>query len=92
MAEFYCRVLHKSPADIIPVIYLTVNQVAPPYENIEIGIGDGILFKVVEAIAGLNVARIKNELSKTGDLVIIIFCFKYYQKSKKIHKKSFKNK
>lgn len=42
---FRC-VLAKTPADLLPVVYLCTNRVAPAHEGVELGIGDATLIKV----------------------------------------------
>ena len=39
-------VIATSPADLLPMVYLCTNRVAPAHEGVELGIGDAILIKV----------------------------------------------
>ena len=39
-------VIATSPADLLPMVYLCTNRVAPAHDGVELGIGDAILIKV----------------------------------------------
>lgn len=39
-------VIATTPADLLPMVYLCTNRVAPAHEGVELGIGDATLFKV----------------------------------------------
>ncbi|MES1921251.1 tRNA ligase, partial [Bonamia ostreae] len=77
MSSLYAKVIKSSPKDLIPIVYLTTNQVAPPYENKETGVGDGIMYKVVEQVTG---RKIKQDIRKSGDLALIAEKYKSEQK------------
>ena len=46
LASALRTILATTPADVIPVLYLCTNRIAPAHEGIELGIGDAILMKV----------------------------------------------
>ena len=43
-------VLATTPADLLPMIYLCTNRVAPAHPGVELGIGDAILIKVCSGV------------------------------------------
>jgi DNA ligase 1 len=61
-------VIDTTPSNLLHCVYLTINRIAPDYEGIELGIGEGLLVKAIAESSGRSVAQIKNELEKTGDL------------------------
>lgn len=60
-------VLHD-PDDLACILYLLEHKVAPAFENVELGIGDALLFKAVAQSCGKNVPQIKEAAKKKGDL------------------------
>jgi DNA ligase 1 len=67
-AQFYRTVIETTPSNLLQCVYLTINRIAPDYEGLELGIGEGLLIKAIAESAGRSVAQIKSELEKTGDL------------------------
>ena len=49
-------------------MYLCCNEIAPPYQGIELGIGDSIIMKAICESTGRKLRDIKTELTKLGDL------------------------
>ncbi|KAI2799067.1 tRNA ligase [Blomia tropicalis] len=68
MANYFCSVMHLSPDDLVKSIYLCLNKVGPDYENIELGIGPGILIKALSESTGRNAAQVKREIATLGDI------------------------
>uniref|UniRef100_A0A6A7G0Z5 DNA ligase n=2 Tax=Hirondellea gigas TaxID=1518452 RepID=A0A6A7G0Z5_9CRUS len=68
MANLYRSVITLTPNDLLPVIYLCVNKIAPPYENLELGVGDSLLYKAIEMSTGRKLARLKADVEECGDL------------------------
>lgn len=52
LTNFLRSVIVTSPQDLLPCLYLCTNTLAPPYENLELGVGDSLLMKVRPAIEG----------------------------------------
>ncbi|CBK24233.2 uncharacterized protein [Blastocystis hominis] len=67
-ANLFRSIIATTPDDLLPTVYLLINQVAPSYEGLELGIGDGIIIKAIQEATGKSSASIKSELKKHGDL------------------------
>ncbi|CAH0473934.1 unnamed protein product [Peronospora belbahrii] len=69
LTAFFRDVILRSPDDLIACIYLCVCvDLAPPFENLKIGIGDAILIKAIGEATGVNLKFIKEMYHKEGDL------------------------
>lgn len=64
-------VIERCPADLVSVIYLVLSKQAPQHEGVELGIGDGLLIKIVAECCGMTVARATQEYKQSGDLAEI---------------------
>jgi DNA ligase-1 len=71
-------VLVLSPDDFLPSIYLCLNQLAPAYEGVELGIGESILMKAIAQATGRSMDKIKIDAQEKGDLglvaEVILYC------------------
>lgn len=66
---FFRDVIRNAPDDLLACIYLCVcTDLAPPFENLKIGIGDAILMKAIGEATGTNLKFIKEIYHKEGDL------------------------
>lgn len=66
---FFRDVIRNAPKDLLACIYLCVcTDLAPPFENLKIGIGDAILMKAIGEATGTNLKFIKEMYHKEGDL------------------------
>jgi DNA ligase-1 len=54
--------------DLLTVLYLASNSVAPAFDCVELGIGDAILIKAISEATGSSSAQIKARYQKEGDL------------------------
>ncbi|RQM12214.1 hypothetical protein DD237_007829 [Peronospora effusa] len=69
LTTFFRDVIRRSPDDLLACIYLCVCvDLAPPFENLKIGIGDAILMKAIGEATGANLKFIKEMYHKEGDL------------------------
>ncbi len=60
--------LATTPEDLLPMVYLCSNAVAPGHEGLELGIGDATLVKALAQATGRQEARVRADYDATGDL------------------------
>jgi len=73
--------LIKNPDDLITLVYLASNAVAPAYQCVELGIGDAILIKAVGEANGSNPSIIKKKYEVDGDLGTVAMTAKGKQRT-----------
>lgn len=71
LANFLRSVILLSPNDLVACVYLSLNQLAPAYEGMELGIAETTLMKVIGQTTGRTMAQIKADAQSTGDLGIV---------------------
>ncbi|XP_011882996.1 PREDICTED: DNA ligase 1 isoform X3 [Vollenhovia emeryi] len=71
LSNYFRSVIVLSPADLLPSVYLCLNQLAPAYEGIELGVADTNLMKAIAQCTGRTLAQIKDDVQKVGDLGIV---------------------
>ncbi|KAF6206390.1 hypothetical protein GE061_017623 [Apolygus lucorum] len=71
LSNYFRSVIVLSPSDLLPSVYLCLNQLAPAYEGLELGIAEGILMKAIAQTTGRSVAQIKNDAKELGDLGLV---------------------
>ena len=66
MTEILCNVFRTviatTPGDLLPVVYLVANKVAPAHEGVELGIGEATLVKALAEATGRKEAQIKIDM------------------------------
>jgi hypothetical protein len=66
MTELLCNVFRTviatTPGDLLPVVYLVANKVAPAHEGVELGIGEATLIKALAEATGRKEAQIKLDM------------------------------
>ena len=60
-----------NPEDLLPSVYMTLNQLAPSWEGLELGIGDATLLKTIGNTTGRSMAQLKADMERLGDVGII---------------------
>lgn len=71
LANFLRSVIALSPDDLAACLYLCLNQLAPAYEGLELGIAETTLMKVIAQTTGRSMAQVKQDARDTGDLGLV---------------------
>lgn len=66
--RFLIDVIEKTPGDLLKVVYLCINRLAPDYDALELGIGESLLLKAIAGCTGRKVDQIRADYKKVGDL------------------------
>lgn len=74
-------VIAATPADLLPMVYLCTNRVAPAHAGVELGIGDATLVKALAQATGRKESSIKAEYAECGDLGLVAFSSRGMQKT-----------
>ncbi|XP_024984452.1 DNA ligase 1 [Cynara cardunculus var. scolymus] len=64
-------VIKTTPDDLLPVVYLLANRIAPAHEGLELGIGDASIIKALAEACGAKEAHIKKQYKELGDLGLV---------------------
>lgn len=66
MTDILCNafrtVIATTPGDLVAVVYLSANKIAPAHHGVELGIGDAALIKALADAYGRNEKQIKDQL------------------------------
>ncbi|KAL6426983.1 hypothetical protein ACFW04_009289 [Cataglyphis niger] len=71
LSNYFRSVIVLSPMDLLPSVYLCLNQLAPAYEGIELGVADTNLMKAIAQCTGRTLAQIKADVQEVGDLGVV---------------------
>jgi DNA ligase-1 len=69
--KLFRAVILMTPSDLIDVVYLVSNTVAPAFEGLELGIGESLLVKAVCESTGRNKGAVEEEYNREGDLGVV---------------------
>ncbi|KJE95283.1 DNA ligase 1 [Capsaspora owczarzaki ATCC 30864] len=86
LANFFRSVIILSPNDLVRCVYMCTNRIAPPYEGLELGIGESLLMKAIADATGRDMRRIKADAEAKGDLGIVAKESRSSQKTMFAHK------
>ncbi|KAF5727475.1 DNA ligase 1-like [Tripterygium wilfordii] len=64
-------VMDTTPEDLVAVLYLLANRIAPAHEGLELGIGEPSLIKALAESYGRTEKQIKNQNKELGDLGLV---------------------
>ncbi|KAF6167683.1 hypothetical protein GIB67_017178 [Kingdonia uniflora] len=71
LCNVFRTVIATTPEDLISIVYLAANKIAPSHEGIELGIGDASLIKAMSDSYCRQEKSIKNQLKALGDLGLV---------------------
>nr|XP_040233716.2 DNA ligase 1 isoform X1 [Anopheles coluzzii] len=71
LSNYFRSVILLSPHDLLASVYLCLNQLAPAYEGVELGIAEFSLMKAIAQSTGRSLAQIKADAQTTGDLGLV---------------------
>uniref|UniRef100_A0A1I8MKT4 DNA ligase n=1 Tax=Musca domestica TaxID=7370 RepID=A0A1I8MKT4_MUSDO len=71
LGNFFSSVIVTNPDDLLASIYLSINQLAPAYEGLELGVAETTLMKIICDTTGRKMDFIKSQTHITGDLGIV---------------------
>ncbi|KAB2606640.1 DNA ligase 1 [Pyrus ussuriensis x Pyrus communis] len=63
-------VMYTTPEDLVPMIYLAANRIAPAHEGLELGIGDASIIKALAEACGRTEAHTETILRKPDALTV----------------------
>ena len=62
------RIVDLSPLDLLPAVFLSMNHLAPPYENLQLHIGGSVLSRVIRDVCGRSRQQLHDDFVRLGDL------------------------
>nr|XP_032524173.1 DNA ligase 1 [Danaus plexippus plexippus] len=71
LSNYFKSVIALTPEDLLPSIYLCLNQLAPAYKSLELGIAETYLMKAVGQCTGRTLAQMKAAAQRCGDLGLV---------------------
>ncbi|KAG1672815.1 DNA ligase 1 [Nymphon striatum] len=80
LSNFLRSVIVLTPEDLIQCVYLCLNKIAPAYEGLELGVGDGVVMKAIAEATGRTVKKIKADVLTKGDLGLVAEASRGHQK------------
>ena len=60
------RILDLSPLDLLPSVFLSLNHLAPPYENLQLHIGGSIVGRCVRDVTGRSREQMRDDYQSNG--------------------------
>jgi DNA ligase-1 len=71
LSNLFNEILLNTPEDLHRIYYFLLSKVGPEYKSPELGIGTGILEKVVAKAIGKSDKHIKEKMVELGDLALV---------------------
>ena len=68
LTKLFRTALLTHPTNLIHLVYLSCNAVAPKYDCVELGIGDALLMKAIVQSCGISNSVVKARCEEHGDL------------------------
>jgi DNA ligase 1 len=66
-------VTHHDPRSLLPLVWLTTNAIAPPFQGIELNLGGSVMSKALKSASGLGEGKLKALYDKWGDIGDVAF-------------------
>ncbi|KAJ6262707.1 LOW QUALITY PROTEIN: hypothetical protein Dda_1263 [Drechslerella dactyloides] len=86
LTNFLRTVIACDPASLLPAVWLTTNDIGPPYEQTELGIGGSIISKALLKVGGLDQKGLRALYNKYGDAGDAAFEAKVKQRTLQLRK------
>ncbi|KAF9675160.1 hypothetical protein SADUNF_Sadunf09G0003200 [Salix dunnii] len=64
-------VMDTTPEDLVAVVYLLANKIAPAHEGVELGIGEALIIKALAEACGRTEKEVKKQYKDLGDLGLV---------------------
>ena len=71
LSNYFRSVVVLSTSDLLASVYLSLNQLAPAYEGVELGIAEHSLLKAIAQSMGCSLMQIKTDAQNTGGLGLV---------------------
>ncbi|XP_037297799.1 DNA ligase 1 isoform X2 [Manduca sexta] len=68
LSNYFRSVIVLTPEDLLPSVYMCLNQLAPAYHSLELGIAETYLMKAVGQCTGRSLAHVRAAARRAGDL------------------------
>jgi DNA ligase 1 len=67
LTNFLRTIMACDPESLLPAVWLTTNDIGPPYEQTELGIGGSVINKALLKVGGLDQKGLRTLYNKYGD-------------------------
>jgi hypothetical protein len=71
ISDYFRTVIATSPSQLLPSVYLCINELAPAFEGLETGVGTQTLMKAVAEATGSTLAKVQERVKRVGDLGVV---------------------
>ena len=68
IALMFWRILDLSPLDLLPSTFLSLNHLAPPFENLQLHIGGAVVSRAIRETTGRSRHQMHEDFIRLGDL------------------------
>ncbi|XP_013165316.1 PREDICTED: DNA ligase 1 [Papilio xuthus] len=68
LSNYFRSVIALTPQDLLPSIYLCLNQLGPAYLGLELGVAETYLMKAVGGCTGRSLAQVRAAAQRLGEL------------------------
>jgi len=66
-------IIEGDPESLLPAVWLATNSIAPPYVDLELGLGGSAISKALKKVCGLDNANLKKLSDRLGDAGDVAF-------------------